>query len=136
MRRIETLMVLPMFAVLAACGSTPTDNDGNTPPPGGENTIQVSNNAFTPAELAIDPGESVVFTWTAGSNNHNVLADTSATSTLPESPDAPVLLDAPRSFSVTFPSSGTYRYFCGAHGSNPSAGTVSGMSGVIYVGAS
>ena len=45
-----------------------------------------------------------------------------------DGPSAPTLLDAPQQFSVTFPSAGTFRYYCGAHGSNPSSGTVSGRS--------
>lgn len=125
--------VIVMLAALAACSSDM--NDGGNPPPADENTVTVSNNVFSPSSLSISAGETVEFVWATGSTNHNVLADAGNTSSMPGSPGAPALLDAPQLFSVTFPSAGTFQYFCGAHGSNPTPGTVSGMSGTIVVGA-
>ncbi len=134
MRHYKTLLVVPLLAALAACSSDMTD-DGSNPPPAGDNTVTVSNNEFSPSSLSISAGEAVQFVWASGATNHNLLADVGNASSMPESPGAPTLLDAPQQFSVTFPSAGTFRYYCGAHGSNPSSGTVSGMSGSIIVGA-
>ncbi len=135
MRQYQALLVVPVLVALFACSSSDMTDDGSNPPPAGGNTVTVSNNVFSPSSLTITAGESVDFVWNSNATNHNVLADAGNTSSMPESPGAPTLLDAPQQFSVSFPSAGTFRYFCGAHGSNPSPGTVSGMAGTIAVGA-
>jgi len=38
----------------------------------GVNCVYVENNQFQPADLTIQPGESVTFVWMEGSTNHNV----------------------------------------------------------------
>jgi plastocyanin len=43
------------------------------------------------------------------------------------------LQDAPFEFTTVFPSAGTFRFFCLAHGNNPTPNTVTGMSGTITV---
>ena len=88
---------------------------------------------FSPVSISISAGESVHFVWASGATNHNVSPDIGNPSALPASPGLPTLLDAPRSFDVAFPAAGTFKFFCTAHGNNPSAGTVTGMSGTITV---
>ena len=88
---------------------------------------------FAPATITINAGQSVLFVWASGSSGHNVSPAAGNPSALPASPGLPALLDAPQSFSVAFPSPGTFRFFCTAHGANPSPGTVSGMSGTVTV---
>jgi plastocyanin len=88
---------------------------------------------FSPVAITISAGQSVHFVWATGATNHNVSPDIGNPSALPASPGLPALLDAPQSFSVTFPAAGTFKFFCSAHGANPSAGTVNGMSGTVTV---
>ena len=88
---------------------------------------------FSPVSITINAGQSVHFVWASGATNHNVSPATGNPSALPASPGLPALLDAPQSFDVTFPAAGTFKFFCTAHGGNPSVGTVTGMSGTITV---
>lgn len=88
---------------------------------------------FSPATISISAGQSVHFIWASGATNHNVSPDTGNPSALPASPGLPQLLDAPQDFDVTFPSAGIFKFYCTAHGNNPSNGTVTGMSGTITV---
>jgi len=88
---------------------------------------------FSPATISINAGQAVRFVWASGASNHNVTPDVGNSSALPASPGLPALLDAPQSFDVTFPAAGTFKFFCSAHGANPSAGNVTGMSGTVTV---
>lgn len=88
---------------------------------------------FSPTTITISAGQSVRFVWAPGASNHNVSPDVGNPSALPASPGLPALIDAPQEFNVVFPAAGTFRFFCTAHGANPSAGNVSGMSGTITV---
>lgn len=88
---------------------------------------------FSPATITINAGQFVRFVWATGSTNHNVSPDTGNPTALPASPDLPQLLDAPQDFNVVFPSAGTFKFYCTAHGNNPSNGTVTGMSGTVTV---
>ena len=80
-------------------------------------TVSVVDDAFTPANVAIAPGETVTWTWDAGGHNVRVT-------------EGPVRFDsgfkdAGGTFSKALPTEGTYRYVCDAH---------SGMRGVVTVG--
>lgn len=88
---------------------------------------------FSPAAITISAGQSVRFVWASGSTNHNVSPDVGNATALPASPGLPTLLDAPQEFNAVFPNAGTFRFFCTAHGANPSAGNVTGMSGTVTV---
>lgn len=124
-------LVVALVATLAAC----SDDSGNNPPPSG-NTITVGQNGgtqFSPSTLTIAPGESVRFLWASNAIDHNVTPASGNPSALPTSPGAPALLAPPQDFSVTFPTAGVFRFYCGAHGANPSPTTVTGMSGTITV---
>ena len=88
---------------------------------------------FSPTTITINAGESVHFVWATGAVGHNVSPDGGNASALPASPGLPALLSAPQAFDVVFPAAGTFRFFCTAHGANPSPGTVTGMSGSVTV---
>lgn len=88
---------------------------------------------FSPTAITISAGEYVRFVWPSGSSNHNVSPDLGTASALPASPGLPILRDGPYEFNATFPAAGTFRFYCTAHGGNPSAGVVTGMSGTITV---
>lgn len=83
-------------------------------------TVTVTNFVFTAATVTINEGEMV--TWNNTVGFHNVKSDTGLfTSGAPAS--------APWTYSHTFPTAGTYPYYCEVHGG---AGGV-GMSGVVKV---
>ena len=88
---------------------------------------------FSPATITISAGQSVRFVWASGATNHNVSPDLGNASALPSSPGLPALLNAPQDFNVAFPTAGTFKFFCTAHGANPSAGNVTGMAGTVTV---
>lgn len=86
-----------------------------------EFSVEVTDSSFTPTELRIRPGDTVVWRNTGGL--HNVVAD-----------DLGFRSGAPSSarftFRHTFERDGTYPYFCEAHGG---AGGI-GMAGRVIVG--
>lgn len=88
---------------------------------------------FSPSTITINAGQSVRFVWASGATNHNVSPDIGNATALPSSPGLPALLDAPQEFNAVFPAAGTFKFFCTAHGTNISAGNVSGMSGTVTV---
>jgi plastocyanin len=88
--------------------------------------VSVANNTFSPQEVTIKAGGTVTFTWNTGASGHNVVPDDGKA--IPASPDGGALKNAPFTFSVTFPTAGSYFYHCSAHGGNRS-----GMSGSVTV---
>jgi len=91
--------------------------------PGQFAQVDVVNNAFDPASTTIAAGGTVSFRWSAGSRGHNVMPVAPATR-----PSQPTLRDGPFTHEETFPTAGTYRYFCSAHGTENS-----GMRGTVVV---
>ncbi|MGE5392826.1 MAG: cupredoxin domain-containing protein [Candidatus Saccharibacteria bacterium] len=91
--------------------------------PAGQASIQLTDDAFGPANLNILAGTAV--TWTnQGMHTHTVTSDSGAFGSGNLSPG--------QQFSFTFNSPGIYPYYCRFHGA---AGGI-GMSGVITVVAS
>lgn len=118
-----------LAALTLGCGG---DGDGgNNPPP--PNTVNVQNNTFNPASLTIATGTQVTFNWVAGSVNHNVAPASTNPSATPATAGLPATFNAPFSFMATFGTQGVYRFYCTVHGSQPTPGTVAGMSGTITV---
>ncbi|MFL5494072.1 MAG: plastocyanin/azurin family copper-binding protein [Gemmatimonadales bacterium] len=118
----------PVAFSATATGDTPAPPPP-PPPPANEVTIQLltsGGNRFEPANVTIPVGTKVTWTWVGGF--HDV---SSAGSVGFPGSGAPV--SAPHSYSQTFGTPGTYKYFCSVHGSAASDGTVSGMSGTIVV---
>jgi plastocyanin len=92
------------------------------PPPG--TTVQVLNNSFSPVSVTITAPATVTWNWPSGSAGHNVVPDDGST---PASSGA--LANGPKTYSFTFNTPGTYRYYCANHGSPGGVG----MSGTITV---
>ncbi|HUG27488.1 MAG TPA: plastocyanin/azurin family copper-binding protein [Gemmatimonadales bacterium] len=86
----------------------------------------MTNDQFTPQVLNVSSGTQVNFVWGTGSVNHNVTPVPPAP--IPSSGNLPTTRNAPFSFQVTFPTPGTFNYFCSIHGA---AGA--GMHGSIVV---
>jgi plastocyanin len=93
--------------------------DGGDPPTGGnppaEGDITVGNHFFSPDELDVAAGATVVWTWAAGAVTHNVTFDGGPVSDN----------QASGSFTRTFSAPGTYPYHCSIHGASVMSGVVS-----------
>lgn len=86
-------------------------------------TVMVNDITFAPAEVTIQPGDTVTWQWAAGS--HTI------TSGIPACPNVGQLFDVPSdsshpTFTYTYASAGTYPYFCRPH-------APMGMLGVVKV---
>ncbi|MFB6168873.1 MAG: halocyanin domain-containing protein [Haloferacaceae archaeon] len=77
---------------------------------------------FGPAAVQVDPGTTVVWTWTGEGGQHNVVANSGA------SFESALAADAGFTFEHTFESEGVTTYYCQPHQSL-------GMKGVVVVGA-
>ena len=97
-------------------------------PPGTLVTVQVINDAFQPATFQLKAGGIVTFTWAAGANGHNVSPVAPNTIPVSSNPAPPGVHSAPYTFDTTFPTVGTFKFFCTAHGAPDS-----GMHGTITV---
>jgi plastocyanin len=91
--------------------------------PGQFAQVDVGNNFFEPASVTVSPGGTVSFRWASGARGHNIVPVAPATR-----PSQSTLRDGPFTHEETFPTAGTYRYFCSAHGTDNS-----GMRGTVVV---
>ena len=92
------------------------------PPPSSNANVSVVNNQFNPASLTISAGTTVVWTWDASAQNHNVAPAASE----PVRSGNPV--NGPHTYQYKFNTPGTFVYFCEVHGSS-----LGGMRGTITV---
>lgn len=116
------------LALTVACGGGGNSSGPNPPPPPqtpGPNQVLVVNNTFNPTTLTVGVGVTVTFTWGNGARTHTVTPNGAA---IPASPNQPQTHDSPFSFQATFPTAGTFKYFCLTHGAPNS-----GMRGTIVV---
>lgn len=120
-----TVTVTASAAGLA--GSPQTFTSTATQAAGGS-TVAVVNNQFQPATLTVAAGTSVSFVWGAGAAQHSINPE--APNTIPSDP---AISNAPHTYSVTFNTPGTYRYYCSVHGDAGTGGIPTGMSGSIVV---
>jgi len=90
-------------------------------PAAGEVTVEIGDNSFTPKELNVPVGATVVWAH-KGQRKHTATADDGSFKS--------DTLEAGGSFKQTFDKPGTYSYYCEFHGGPGGAG----MSGVIKVG--
>lgn len=102
------------IVVLAGCGGGGSDAP-TAPTGGGANGVTVGNNFFSPASLSVATGATVTWTWAMGDAQHTVTFDDNAPGSNPQSSGT---------FQRTFPTAGTYTYFCSIHGKNVMSGSV------------
>lgn len=86
-------------------------------------SVTIRDNTFNPEEIRIDPGDSVLWTYTNGRNTHRVQSDERGGF---DSGD----MRPGDTFEKTFPKEGYFPYFCRYHGGRDGAG----MAGLIIVG--
>ena len=90
------------------------------PPPAAEETVTATDNAFTPKDVTVRPGDKVTFNGTNTAAPHNVRFVGEAALNTPST-----------TFNVskTFDSAGTFAYYCELHGSPDGTG----MAGTVKV---
>ncbi len=97
------------------------------PPPAGP-TIEVlgpdGGNRFDPASITVTLGTTVTWHWPAGSLAHNVVGDNV---NMPDGSGP--LTNGEHTYTFTFNTLGTYRFYCANHGGPGGAG----MSGSVTV---
>ena len=115
-------------AVAGGADGAPVQFSATASPPGGGPPTSVEiqllssgGNRFEPANVTIAAGTTVTWTWVGG------LHDVTATGN-PVFPSSGAPVAAPKTFSHTFSTPGTYLYFCSVHGS-----PTDGMRGTIVV---
>ncbi len=86
--------------------STPVNSPAESMPRPQAVTVEMSNFAFTPKELTVEAGTTVV--WKNNTGRHTVLADDDGF----ESP----VMAAGEEFRRTFEREGRYQYYCSLHG--------------------
>lgn len=101
----------------AGSGATTTVLGGATSVAPAQVAIDIANFQFSPAEVTIPVGTTVVWT-NSDSAQHSVLANDGTFSSAPLGPGA--------TFSFTFSEPGTYDYICGFHTSMSATITVTG----------
>jgi plastocyanin len=116
--RSSTLLAA-LVAVMACSGDNGDGGQGPGDTPEGD--ILVRNNSFTPSQLNVAAGASVVWAWQAGSAIHNVTFNDGESSGNQSS----------GTYERTFDTAGTFPYHCTIHGT-----ATSGMRGVVTVAAS
>ena len=131
MRLGSRILALAAISLAAACGGGGGDTTSPTPPnnnnpgtptppvqtgPVSTNSVSVSDDQFSPANIQVSPGTTVTWTWASGSTTHNVTFSDGT----PGSGDKP----AGSTFSRTFSTAGTFNYSCTIH---------PGMSGSVLV---
>ncbi len=114
-----------------ACGG---GDGGNGPPESGRKTVLVANNEFQPTSVTIAPGDTILWSWVTNSVDHNIISNGDQFANKGDSVGTMTgtdLFNAPTSHQVIFPTAGTYRYFCSAHGAAGTPNT--GMQGTVLV---
>lgn len=91
-------------------------------------TVQVVNNEFLPSTFNLKSGGIVTFTWGAGAGPHNVTPVAPSLIPASDNPAPPGTHTGTYTFDVTFPATGSFKFYCGVHG-----GVDSGMHGTITV---
>jgi plastocyanin len=94
----------------------------------GTATVQLMNSQFQPSTLTVAAGTAVTFEWNDGITQHTIFPVSPATI-----PTDPTPAAAPHTYTVTFSTPGTYRYYCSIHGGFDSGGNLTGMFGAIVV---
>lgn len=111
MRKLATALLVPMLAVsLTACSASsdpaPEASAGGSEP---AVVIEVSGMAYSPAEVTIEPGQTVEWHFDDGGMPHDVAGDGALAGDL----QSDLLTEG--TYSYTFEEAGTFSYHCTPH---------------------
>jgi plastocyanin len=120
-----------MAAAVAGADMTAVAGADMTPPPAGAKTVTVTVGpggaiAFSPASIDINAGDTVNWVWSSSAIPHTVTSGTvptadgqfcsnSGAQNASACSGTGFATTAPFSFSHTFPTAGTFPYFCAVH---------------------
>lgn len=125
----RALMLIGMGAALGCGGGSATGTDGGPPPPPppAANSVTVTNNSFTPANLTVSPGTTVTWNWStcSGGDAYGDGQTCVAHSVVMDDGSASSGLQSAGSYAHQFATAGTYSYHCAVHGT--------AMSGKVVV---
>ena len=105
-----------------------------------DQTVGIGANAYTPPNVAVDPGDKVTWRWNGPDTNHSVTAAPDQAERFDSDPDGGdgyyfgpslpnVIVHFPGdTFSHTFTMPGSYTYFCRVHGFMRGTVVVSGAA--------
>lgn len=110
------LCLVAAAAALLGCSDSSSPGDEDTG--GGDATVAVTNNQFTPGTVEVPVNSTVTWQWNSGGVEHNV--------TFQDGPASGNLTSG--SYPRTFQSGGSYPYVCTIHAAE-------GMTGVVNVSA-
>jgi plastocyanin len=112
MNKAFGVLVLAAFVAAGGCGgsgdSTSPGNTGgnnNGGAPVLTNAVTVSDDVFSPPNIQVSPGTTVVWTWSANAGLHNVTFNDAASQNL----------TAGGSYARIFATAGTFAYLCTLH---------------------
>ena len=112
-----------LAAVLAgtlALAPVASPHSGHGPIP-----VDIANFKFTPAEVTLVQGDSIIWTWRGPDTNHSVTADPGQAMTFDSDPGNSTPAHPPGDgYGVTFTEAGTFKYHCKVHASMTGTVTV------------
>lgn len=127
--RIAVLLLMAVYACggggASASATAPVTTKPAVPPAGTPNSIVVTNNAFTPADLPVATGSKVTWTFDTCNNGDGYGGAKTCVShdiTFDDGQKSGTLSDG--TFSRTFSAAGTYAYHCTIHGAGVMSGRV------------
>ncbi|WP_114577849.1 plastocyanin/azurin family copper-binding protein [Saliphagus sp. LR7] len=103
-------------------GNQSGGNESGSGGGGATETVNVVDNAFEPADLAVEPGTTVEWAWQGTQAQHNVVPDSQPEGAGWEGHTS--LESGDFSFTSTFDTEGTYEYICEPHVSQGMTGTL------------
>ncbi len=119
MRHLRLILAAAGIAALACSGS----DSPSAPTGGGSSTVTVGTPSggltFSPTNITVAPNGTVTWNWNSGGVIHDVTFVTDGSKSGPKSSGT---------FQKTFPTAGTFNYFCSIHGQ--------AMSGTVTVSSS
>ena len=130
--RVSWFMALTALTLACGGGDSGTEPPPPPPPPPNTATVSTPNATFSPDSVRIAAGGTV--TWNIqGIQPHNVVF-VNATP-FPVNSDSSGIPVTSGTFTGTFPTPGTYLYYCRPHGqpTNTNPPGVTGMSGKVVV---
>ncbi len=131
----STSITLPPLGAIATITASSTGATGSplvftadATGAGTQVTVAVENTFYSPSVFRVKQGGIVTFTWATGASSHTVTPV--APNAIPTStnPAPPGTHNAPYTFDTTFPTVGTFKFFCSTHGAPDT-----GMHGTITV---
>ena len=110
--RVGLAVVACVLAAGLACGGSYANAPSGPPL---TSTVIVSFTSFQPLVDTVKVGGTISWGWLMGSTDHNILSVGNSFVSFGDS--LGTTYDSPTTYAVSFPTAGSYGYFCSVHGS-------------------